>query len=96
MKNIETPLTWALGTVAIVLIILSSLNSTSINFNISDVKSDANNGFNLNHDHKIQEPSSYNIYQTNNMISDEEIVDEKEEQSDQEIIINSKEEDSEE
>ena len=48
MKNIETPLTWGLGILALVLIILSSLNTTSTDFNISNVNSDANNGFDLN------------------------------------------------
>tara|TARA_B100000965_G_scaffold353229_1_gene328938 strand:+ start:1303 stop:1611 length:309 start_codon:yes stop_codon:yes gene_type:complete len=61
MKNIETPLTWGLGILALVLILLSSLNTTSINFNISDMKSNANNGFDLNHDHDIQEATVYNI-----------------------------------
>ena len=60
MKNIETPLTWGLGVLAIVLIVLSSLNTTSTGFNISNVNSDANDGFNLNHDHQIQEASSFN------------------------------------
>ena len=61
MKNIETPLTWGLGILGLVLILLSSLNTTSTNFNISDVKSDANYGFDLNHDHEIQEATVYNI-----------------------------------
>ena len=61
MKNIETPLTWGLGILGLVLILLSSLNTTSTNFNISDVKSDANYGFDMNHDHEIQEATVYNI-----------------------------------
>ena len=61
MKNIETPLTWGLGILALVLIILSSLNTTSTDFKISNVNSDANNGFDLNHDHEIQEASVYNL-----------------------------------
>ena len=61
MKNIETPLTWGLGILGLVLILLSSLNTTSTNFNISDVKSDANYGFDLNQDHEIQEATVYNI-----------------------------------
>ena len=61
MKNIETPLTWGLGILGLVIILLSSLNTTSTNFNISDVKSDANYGFDLNHDHEIQEATVYNI-----------------------------------
>ena len=61
MKNIETPLTWGLGMLAIVLIFLSSLNTTSANYNMGDVNSDANNGFNLNHDHQVQEASVYSI-----------------------------------
>ena len=61
MKNIETPLTWGLGILALVLIILSSLNTTSTDFNISNVNSDANNGFDLNHDHEIQEASVYSV-----------------------------------
>ena len=61
MKNIETPLTWGLGILGLVLILLSSLNTTSTNFNISDVKSDANYGFDLNHDHEIQEASVYSV-----------------------------------
>ena len=61
MKNIETPLTWGLGILGLVLILLSSLNTTSTNFNISDVKSDANYGFDLNHDHEIQEASVYSL-----------------------------------
>ena len=61
MKNIETPLTWGLGMLAIVLIFLSSLNTTSANYNMGDVNSDANNGFNLNHDHQAQEASVYSI-----------------------------------
>ena len=61
MKNIETPLTWGLGILALVLILLSSLNTTSTNFNISDVKSDANYGFDLNHDHEIQEATFYSV-----------------------------------
>ena len=65
MKNIETPLTWGLGVLAIVLIVLSSLNSTSTDFNISNVNSDVNDGFNLNHDHQIQEASSFNVTDPN-------------------------------
>jgi hypothetical protein len=65
MKNIETPLTWGLGVLAIVLIVLSSLNSTSVDFNISNVNSDVNNGFNLNHDHQIQKASSFNVKDPN-------------------------------
>ena len=61
MKNIETPLTWGLGILGLVLILLSSLNTTSTNFNISDVKSDANYGFDLNHDHEIQESTVYSV-----------------------------------
>jgi len=61
MKNIETPLTWGLGVLAIVLIVLSSLNTTSTDFNISNVNSDVNDGFNLNHDHQKQEATVYNI-----------------------------------
>jgi hypothetical protein len=65
MKNIETPLTWGLGVLAIVLIVLSSLNSTSADFNISNVNSDVNDGFNLNHDHQIQKASSFNVKDPN-------------------------------
>ena len=65
MKNIETPLTWGLGVLAIVLIVLSSLNTTSTDFNISNVNSDINDGFNLNHDHQIQETSSFNVKDPN-------------------------------
>ena len=61
MKNIETPLTWGLGMLAIVLIFLSSLNTTSTDYNMGDVNFDANNGFNLNHDHQVQEASVYSI-----------------------------------
>ena len=61
MKNIETPLTWGLVILALILIILSSLNKTSTDFNISNVNSDANNGFDLNHDHEIQEASVYSV-----------------------------------
>ena len=61
MKNIETPLTWGLGILGLVLILLSSLNTTSTNFNISDVKSDANYGFDLIHDHEIQKSSVYSF-----------------------------------
>ena len=65
MKNIETPLTWGLGVLAIVLIVLSSLNTTLTDFNISNVNSDVNDGFNLNHDHQIQEASSFNVKDPN-------------------------------
>ena len=65
MKNIETPLTWGLGVLAIVLIALSSLNTTSTDFNISNVNSDVNDGFNLNNDHQIQEASSFNVKDPN-------------------------------
>ena len=65
MKNIETPLTLGLGILAIVLIVLSSLNSTSAYFNISNVNSDVNDGFNLNHDHQIQKASSFNVKDPN-------------------------------
>ena len=65
MKNIETPLTWGLGVLAIVLIVLSSLNTTSTDFNISNVNSDINDGFNLNYDHQIQEASSFNVKDPN-------------------------------
>jgi hypothetical protein len=65
MKNIETPLTWGLGVLAIVLIVLSSLNTTSTDFNISNVNSDVNDSFNLNHDHQIQEASSFNVKDPN-------------------------------
>ena len=61
MKNIETPLTWGLGVLAIILIFLSSLNTTSVNFNMSDIKSNENKGFNLNHDHQAQEATVFNI-----------------------------------
>ena len=61
MKNIETPLTWGLGVLAIILIFLSSLNTTSVNFNMSDIKSNENKGFNLNHDHQAQETTVFNI-----------------------------------
>jgi hypothetical protein len=61
MENIETPLTWGLGVLAIVLIVLSSLNTTSTDYNISNVNSDVNDGFNLNHDHQKQEATVYNI-----------------------------------
>jgi hypothetical protein len=69
MKNIETPLTWGLGVLAIVLIVLSSLNSTSADFNISNVNSDVNDGFNLNHDHQIQKASSFNVKDPNMCIA---------------------------
>ena len=69
MKNIETPLTWGLGVLAIVLIVLSSLNSTSADFNISNVNSDVNDGFNLNHDHQIQKASSFNVKDPNMSIA---------------------------
>ena len=69
MKNIETPLTWGLGVLAIVLIVLSSLNTTSTDFNISNVNSEVNDGFNLNHDHQIQEVSSFNIKDPNTSIA---------------------------
>ena len=88
MKNIETPLTWGLGILGLVLILLSSLNTTSTNFNISDVKSDANYGFDLNHDHEIQEATVYNIStgpwgeKTCSGSSDEEAP------SDSEVVIN--------
>ena len=65
MKNIETPLTWGLGVLAIVLIVLSSLNTTSTDFNISNANSDLNSGFNLNHDHQTQNTSSFNIKDPN-------------------------------
>ena len=65
MKNIETPLTWGLGVLAIVLIVLSSLNTTSTDFNISNVNSDVNDGFNLNHDHQTQEASVFNVKDPN-------------------------------
>ena len=65
MKNIEIPLTWGLGVLSIVLIVLSSLNTTSTDFNISNVNSDVNDGFNLNHDHQIQEASSFNVKDPN-------------------------------
>ena len=61
MKNIETPLTLGLGILALVLIFLSSLNTTSADFNMSDVNSNVNNGFNLNHDHQVQEATVYSI-----------------------------------
>ena len=65
MKNIETPLTWGLGVLAIVLIVLSSLNTTSTDFNISNINSDVNDGFNLNHEHQTQNESSFNIKDPN-------------------------------
>ena len=65
MKNIEIPLMWGLGVLSIVLIVLSSLNTTSTDFNISNVNSDANDGFNLNHDHQTQNESSFNIKDPN-------------------------------
>ena len=65
MKNIETPLTWGLGVLAIVLIVLSSLNTTSTDFNISNVNSDLNDGFNLNHYHQTQSASSFSIKDPN-------------------------------
>lgn len=94
MKNIETPLTWGLGVLAIVLIVLSSLNTTSTDFNISNVNSDVNDGFNLNHDHQIQEASSFNVKDPNmGMAADLEVaIDSLEgiiifEEGDQKIIM---------
>jgi hypothetical protein len=61
MKNIETPLTWGLGVLVIVLLVLNSLNNTVVEYNISDTSSDLNSEFNLDHDHQAQEASSFNI-----------------------------------
>ena len=61
MKNIETTLTWGLGILALILILLSSLNTSTVDYNMSDVSSDANNGYNLNHEHQMQEATVYNI-----------------------------------
>tara|TARA_B100000965_G_scaffold113631_1_gene93799 strand:+ start:2249 stop:2647 length:399 start_codon:yes stop_codon:yes gene_type:complete len=79
MKNIETPLTWGLGILAIVLIFLSSLNTTSADYNMGDVKSDANNGFDLNHDHEIQEASVYSVgdWGKNSCSSEDRRINEK-------------------
>lgn len=78
MKNIETPLTWGLGVLAIVLIVLSSLNTTSTDFNISNINSDVNDGFNLNHEHQTKDKSSFNIKDINMgmaaMAADAEVI----------------------
>ena len=61
MKNIETPLTWGLGVLVIVLLVLNSLNNTVVEYNISDTSSDLNSEFNLDHNHQAQAASSFNI-----------------------------------
>ena len=61
MKNIETPLTWGLGLLVIVLLVLNSLNNTVVEYNISDTSSDLNSEFNLDHNHQAQAASSFNI-----------------------------------
>jgi len=65
MKNIETPLTWGLAVLVIVLLVLNSLNNTVVEYNISDTSSDLNSEFNLDHDHQAQEASAFNISDPN-------------------------------
>ena len=69
MKNIETPLTWGLGVLVIVLLVLNSLNNTVVEYNISDTSSDLNSEFNLDHNHQAQAASSFNISDPNKGIA---------------------------
>ena len=65
MKKIETPLTWTLTGLMIILLISFGLSNSSVNFNISEVSSKTNKGYNLVTDHNIQTVSSFNIKDPN-------------------------------
>jgi hypothetical protein len=65
MKKIETPLTWTLTGLMIILLISFGLSNSSVNFNISKVSSKTNKGYNLVTDHNTQTVSSFNIKDPN-------------------------------
>ena len=65
MKKIETPLTWTLTGLMIILLISFWLSNSSVNFNISEVSSKTNKGYNLVTDHNTQTVSSFNIKDPN-------------------------------
>mgnify|MGYP001168152738 FL=1 len=65
MKKIETPLTWTLTGLMIILLISFGLSNSSVNFNISEASSKTNKGYNLVTDHNIQTVSSFNIKDPN-------------------------------
>ena len=65
MKKIETPLTWTLTGLMIILLISFGLSNSSVNFNISEVSSKTNKGYNLVTDHNTQTVSSFNIKDPN-------------------------------
>jgi hypothetical protein len=65
MKKIETPLTWTLTGLMIILLISFGLSNSSVNFNISEVSSTTNKGYNLVTDHNTQTVSSFNIKDPN-------------------------------
>ena len=65
MKKIETPLTWTLTGLMIILLISFGLSNSSVNFNISEASSKTNKGYNLVTDHNTQTVSSFNIKDSN-------------------------------
>ena len=65
MKKIETPLTWTLTGLMIIPLISFGLSNSSVNFNISEVSSKTNKGYNLVTDHNTQTVSSFNIKDPN-------------------------------
>lgn len=65
MKKIETPLTWTLTGLMIILLISFGLSNSSVNFNISEASSKTNKGYNLVTDHNTQTVSSFNIKDPN-------------------------------
>lgn len=64
MKKIETPLTWALGILSILLITFTSLNSTTKNYNLGNASSDNNNYWDLNYEHELKESSDFSLLKT--------------------------------
>ena len=61
MKKIETPLTWALGILSILLITFASFNSTTKNYNLGNASSDNNNYWDLNYEHELKESSDFSL-----------------------------------
>ena len=61
MKKIETPLTWALGILSILLITFAALNSTTKNYNLGNASSDNNNYWDLNYEHELKESSDFSL-----------------------------------
>jgi hypothetical protein len=71
MKKIETPLTWALGIISILLITLISSNSTVKDYNLGNASANNNNDWNLVHEHKAKESTDFSLLKTYGVWGDE-------------------------